>query len=106
MKPKIAVGVSAILIFIGGVSAMGCSSAHDHAQVYPPQPSGDESRSASTAPTSWHKVEVLDCRPLGWEFHQLRGIDSYVSEFVGDGVVLGFDYGMYADPLDDEKEPS
>ena len=34
--------------------------------------------------------------PLGWEFHQLMGVDSYVGEFVGDGVALRFDFGGYS----------
>jgi hypothetical protein len=34
--------------------------------------------------------------PLGWEFHQLMGVDSFVGEFVGDGVVLRFDFGQHS----------
>jgi hypothetical protein len=34
--------------------------------------------------------------PPQWEFRQLQGIDSYVGEFVGDGVVLTFDFGQYS----------
>ncbi len=44
--------------------------------------------------------------PPGWEFHKLQGIDSYVGEFVGDGVRLGFDFGAYSNPLDDAKSPT
>jgi hypothetical protein len=43
---------------------------------------------------------------LGWKFHQLPGVDSYVGEFVGDGVVLRFDFGGYSNPLKEEKEPA
>src|SRR5467141_1829077 len=86
-----------MLIGIESVSAIGCSSAHNHAQVYPPQPTGGESLSVVTAPTTWHKVDAGAFSlfaPLGWEFHQLAGVDSYVGEFVGDGVVLRFDFGQ------------
>jgi hypothetical protein len=34
--------------------------------------------------------------PPGWEFHQLIGYDSFLGEFVGDGVRLRFDYGRYS----------
>jgi hypothetical protein len=55
--------------------------------------------STGTAPTEWHKVDAGPFSlfaPLGWEFHQLTGIDSYVGEFVGDGVALRFDFGGYS----------
>jgi hypothetical protein len=43
--------------------------------------------------------------PSGWEFHQLDGADSFVGEFVGDSIVLKFDYGGYSNPLKEEKKP-
>jgi hypothetical protein len=46
-----------------------------------------------TTPIGWHKVDAGAFSlfaPLGWEFHQLMGVDSYVGEFLGDGVVLKF----------------
>lgn len=52
--------------------------------------------------TSWHKVDpgpVSILAPSGWEFHQLQGVDSYVGEFVGDSIVLRFDFGGYSNPL-------
>jgi hypothetical protein len=91
--------LSAMLISIEGVSAMGCSSAHKHAQVHPPQPT----------PANWHKVDAGPfsiLAPSGWEFHQLEGTDSYVGEFVGQGVVLRFDFGGYSNPLKEEKKPT
>lgn len=54
---------------------------------------------ADTAPTGWHKVDAGPfsiLAPQGWEFHQLESVDSYVGEFVGDGVVLTFDFGGYS----------
>jgi hypothetical protein len=35
-----------------------------------------------------------------------RGIDSYVGELAGDGVVLSFDFGQYSNSLSDAREPS
>lgn len=40
------------------------------------------------------------------EVSQDAGYDSYVGDFVGDGVRLEFDYGHYSNPLSDEKEPT
>ncbi|SRR5712692_1354834 len=59
--------------------------------------------------SGWHKVDAGPfsiLAPSGWEFHQLEGIDSYVGEFVGDGVVLKFDFGGYSNPLKEEKKPA
>jgi hypothetical protein len=47
----------------------------------------------------WHKLDAGPfsiLSPAGWEFHQLQGVDSYVGEFVGDGMVLTFDFGRYS----------
>jgi hypothetical protein len=47
----------------------------------------------------WHKLNAGPfsiLAPSGWEFHQLQGVDSYVGEFVGDGVALKFDFGRYS----------
>jgi hypothetical protein len=49
--------------------------------------------------TCWHKLDAGPfsiLAPSGWEFHQLMGVDSYVGEFVGDGVTLTFDFGRYS----------
>jgi hypothetical protein len=101
--------LSAILISIAGVSAIGCSSAHNHVQVHPPQPTDQESLTTITAPANWQKVDAGPfsiLAPSGWEFHQLQGVDSYVGEFVGDGVVLTFDFGRYSNTLKKEKKPA
>jgi hypothetical protein len=97
-------GFLATLISIDCDSAILCSSAH-HAQVQRPQPIGRE----STAPADWSKVDVgafSIFAPSGWKFRQLQGIDSYVGEFIGDGVVLRFDFGGDSNPLKEEKEPA
>jgi len=86
--------LAALLISIEIISVVGCSSARIHS----PQLT-EENLSPVTAPTDWHKVDAVAFSlfaPSGWEFHQLVGVDSYVGEFVGDGVVLKFDYGGYS----------
>ena len=61
-----------------------------------------------TPNNGWLKVEAVAFSiyaPPGWEFHQKQGIDSYVGEFAGSGVVLEFDFGQYSNPLDEAVEP-
>jgi hypothetical protein len=75
-------------------------------QIYLPQPSGEETL---TPPAGWRKVDAGPfsiLAPSGWEFHQLAGVDSYVGEFVGDGLTLRFDFGGYSNPLKEEKKPA
>lgn len=63
----------------------------------------------SAAPTCWHKLDAGPfsiLAPSGWEFHQLMGIDSYVGEFMGDGVALTFDFGRYSTELREAKTPA
>ena len=75
-------------------------------EIYLPQPTGEETL---TPPTGWHKVDAGPfsiLAPSGWEFHQLVGVDSYVGEFVGDGLTLRFDFGGYSNPLKEEKKPA
>ena len=43
--------------------------------------------------------------PSDWEFHKKQGVDSYVGEFSGDGIVLKFDYGRYSNDLSDAVAP-
>ena len=43
--------------------------------------------------------------PPGWELNEVRGGDSYVSELVGDGVRLTFDYGEFTSSLDPVDDP-
>ena len=63
----------------------------------------------SVAPANWHKVDAGPfsiLAPSGWDFHQLEGVDSFVGEFVGDGIILRFDFGGYSNPLKEEKKPA
>ena len=58
--------------------------------------------------TNWFKLDAGPfsiLAPSGWEFHQSQGVDSYVGEFVGDGVSLRFDFGRYSSELKEAKEP-
>jgi len=69
----------------------------------------EESLRAGLALPSWHKLDAGPfsiLAPPGWEFHQLTGVDSYVGEFVGDGLVLTFDFGGYSNPLKEERKPA
>jgi hypothetical protein len=85
----------ATLVSIQSVLTIGCSSAPNRVQDYRPQ---SKSPSAVMVP-GWHKVAAGPfsiLAPSGWAFHQLPGVDSYVGEYVGDGVVLRFDFGEYS----------
>jgi hypothetical protein len=109
LKQTRLVVLSAMLICLDGASAVGCSSTRNRAQGYAPQSNGKESLSAVTTPIGWQKVDAGAFSlfaPLGWEFHQLQGVDSYVGEFVGDGVMLTFDFGQYSSSLKEEKKPA
>jgi hypothetical protein len=82
-----------ITLFVFGAILVGCSSIP---------------RRVETPNNGWLKVEAgafSIYAPPGWEFHQKQGIDSYVGEFTGSGVVLNFDYGPYSSPLDEYVEP-
>lgn len=53
----------------------------------------------SVIPACWHKLDAGAfslLAPAGWEFRQLQGIDSFVGELAGDGVVLTLDFGRYS----------
>ncbi len=43
--------------------------------------------------------------PLGWEAKETWGIDSYVGEVAGDGMLLRFDYGGFSSSLDPADDP-
>ncbi len=63
----------------------------------------------AAVPSGWSKVDAVAFSvfaPSSWQFRQLQGIDSYVGEFTGDGIVLKFDFGRYSNPLQEEKEPA
>jgi hypothetical protein len=64
----------------------------------------------TTLPDGWHLLDAGDFTiyaPANWKFHKLQGIDSYVGEFVGDGVRLEFDYGLYSNSIPAEAtEPT
>lgn len=54
---------------------------------------------AAVITACWHKLDAGPfsiLAPAGWKFRQLQGIDSFVGEFAGDGVVLTFDFGRHS----------
>jgi len=60
-------------------------------------------------PSTWVSVnnqEFSVLLPPGWAYEPRQGIDSFVGAYVGDGVELTFDYGIYSDPLSFEGDPS
>jgi hypothetical protein len=61
-------------------------------------------------PDSWKQLDAdyfTIYAPATWKFRKLQGIDSYVGEFVADGVRLEFDYGLYSNSIPAEaKEPT
>lgn len=91
-----------------GLLALLSSASGDGASAKPTaQVNNADQRGADES--GWHKVDAGPfsiLAPSGWEFHQLQGVDSYVGEFVGDGVVLRFDFGGYSNPLKEEKQPA
>jgi hypothetical protein len=89
--------LAATLLAAESLSTAGCSSV---------------SNETAAPPSGWRKVEAGTTgtfsiyAPPGWDFHQRRGIDSFVGGFAGDGVVLYFDFGRYSSPLGDAHEPT
>jgi hypothetical protein len=60
-------------------------------------------------PADWQKIDAGAFSlyaPRGWKFHKKQGIDSYVGEIAGGGVVLSFDFGQFSNSLSDAQEPS
>lgn len=69
---------------------------------------GQHVRNPAQTPLDWEKHDAgafFIFTPSGWRFHHLEGADSFVGEFVGDGIVLKFDFGEYSNPLKMEKGP-
>ena len=67
---------------------------------------------SSQVPPDWEAAEVSHGEngltlslPPGWQLIELQGVDSYVGEIVGDGVLLGYDFGWYSSPLVDDDDP-
>ncbi len=62
----------------------------------------------ATTPPGWRRVDTGEfslALPPGWRYNPLRGIDSMIGEFVGDGVELHFDFGNYSNRLADPGDP-
>lgn len=87
------------LLTMRAVSALLCLVLTSHNSQGNPQ----------SATAAWMKVDAGPFSifaPWGWEFHQLEGVDSFVGEFIGDGVTLEFDFGKYSNPLKEERKPA
>lgn len=64
---------------------------------------------SDAVPTCWRRLDAGPfsiSAPPGWNFRQLPGVDSFVGEFVGDGLTLAFDYGRYSTELRKAKKPT
>lgn len=75
----------------------------------PLTPSGDPPPFPDAKPgPEWVEVEARGFSmllPPDWTFNELQGVDSYVGEVTGDGMVLMFDYGRHSWGLNPEDEP-
>ena len=70
-----------------------------------PQSDGTEDWKEALAPR-WTSQPGFTLRlPQSWELRELRGIDSYVGEIVGDGARLHSDYGPYSWNLNPKDYP-
>jgi hypothetical protein len=68
--------------------------------------SGCKQPSLDEPPPDWVKVDARYFEffaPRDLESVPVEGIDSFVGEYVGNSMVLGFDYGAYSDPLNHES---
>ena len=57
-------------------------------------------------PSGWQRLDAGSFSiyaPTGWQFQHVRSVDSYMGRFLGDGVTLGFDFGMFADSVQDSQ---
>jgi hypothetical protein len=75
--------------------------------AHPPEGPCKDHPDRVAEPSNWHKVDAGPFSiqaPSGWELHQLTGVDSYVGEFVGDGVALTFDFGRSSSSLNQAKK--
>lgn len=60
-------------------------------------------------PSTWHSVDTGSFSvllPPGWTYEPNQGIDSFIGDFVGDGVTLHFDYGWYSNSLPYDDDPN
>ncbi len=60
-------------------------------------------------PVNWQFIDAnlfTLSLPSNWKFNKLQGTDSYVGEFVGDGIKLSFDFGWYSSRLAEDGDPN
>jgi hypothetical protein len=89
------------------VLGAGCSSSQVMSALSQSTSSGSPSVTDTPLP-NWQIVDAGTFTlslPPGWKFNKLQGIDSYIGEFIGDGVKLEFDYGWYSNSLAEDNDP-
>jgi hypothetical protein len=73
-------------------------------------PLGERDDACCAPPADWRATAIGDAftimLPPGWEYVPLQGIDSFVGEIRGDGMVLFFDYGSYTGKLVADDDPA
>lgn len=77
-----------MLLCVSSILGIGCKQA----ESYPP--------------AGWHKLDARTFSiyaPAGWSFRDVMSVDSYMGQFVGDGVTLEFDVGWFTEDLDDSR---
>jgi hypothetical protein len=82
-----------ILLGVVSLSAVACSPVHKQAEIYPPR--------------GWHKLDAGSFSiyaPAGWEFRTTPSVDSFTGRFEGDGVRLGFVFGLFAESVSDSQQ--
>lgn len=96
-----------ILIAVAGYFALNNRST----MITPITPPTDKEQPSSPSPkqASWQFIDADSFSlsvPPGWKFTKLEGTDSYIGEFVGDGIKLSFDFGQYSNSLAEDNNPN
>ncbi len=100
-----------LMAFVTVALAVACVSARTPTPV-PPTP---DTPAYAQPPSDWQLVELHGgwvgrprfslLLPPGWSARDLQGIDSYVGEVTGDGVLLHFDYGAWTSYFSERDYP-
>lgn len=87
-----------------GIRALSGESVTLGLRADAPEPEPAQATATATIPADWQRIEPYEdtfsiALPPGWRFVERQGRDSQIGEFVGDGIRLTFDYGLYTNPL-------
>jgi hypothetical protein len=107
MKRTLRAALQAFPLLMICLQSISCSPSNPHS-AGPPDATQEAQPNSIQLAESWQTIDAGTFKlsvPRGWEFHTLQGIDSYVGEFVGDGVTLEFDFGQYSNPLAEPEDP-